>query len=239
MVIGTAQKKRCPTSARLPTMYSELNCAAILFDLDGVLIDSTPAVARVWSSWAREHGLNAEEVIAHAHGRPSVATIREFLPQADADRENSKVERREIEDLEGIIPLPGALELLRALPPDRWTIVTSGTRALARVRMRAAGLPAPKKFITADDISHGKPDPEPYLKGAAALGFRADVCLVLEDAPAGVRAGKAAGAKVVAMRTTGAEGELRKAGADWVLENCAAIRLLSAGKELKLKIRQS
>lgn len=202
---------------------TRLRCSALVFDLDGVLIDSTPAVARVWRRWAEEHGLNPEEVIAHAHGRPSVATIREFLPGADAEAENSVVEGREIEDLEGVVPLPGALELLRKLPADHWTIVTSGTRALAETRIRAAGLPLPEKMITADDIIHGKPDPEPYLKGIASLGFPADECVVLEDAPAGIEAGKAAGAKVIAFRTTAKESLLRAAGADWIVNNCGDI----------------
>ncbi len=123
----------------------EVQCQALLFDLDGVLIDSTPAVTRVWSKWARARGFDPEEVVAHAHGRPSIATVREYLPNADHEAENRIVEQSEIEDLEGVVPLPGARELLESLPAERWTIVTSGTRALASVRLRAAGLPAPSK----------------------------------------------------------------------------------------------
>src|SRR5579862_6115536 len=204
----------------------ETQCAALLFDLDGVLINSTPAVARVWHRWAMERGFNPEEVVARAHGRPSLTTVREYLPNADHEAENKEVERREIEDLEGVIPLPGALELLASLPPDRWTIVTSCTRPLAEVRIKAAGLPLPKKLITSNDITHGKPDPEPYLKGASVLGFPSEDCIVVEDVPAGVRAGKAAHAKVIAFRTTVDEPLLRDAGADWVLNNCSQIRLL-------------
>jgi mannitol-1-/sugar-/sorbitol-6-phosphatase len=150
---------------------TEIHCAALLFDLDGVLINSTPAVARVWRRWAIEHGFNPEEVVARAHGRPSLTTVREYLPNSDHEAENREVERREIADLEGVIPLPGALDLLASLPDDRWTIVTSCTRPLAEVRIRAAGLPLPKKLITSNDITHGKPHPEPYLKGASVLGF--------------------------------------------------------------------
>jgi hypothetical protein len=117
-----------------------LTCSALLFDLDGVLIDSTPAVARVWHRWALDHGFNPEEVVARAHGRPSLATVRDYLPHADHDAENREVERREIADLAGVVPLPGALALLASLPPDRWTIVTSCTRRLAEVRIQAAGL---------------------------------------------------------------------------------------------------
>jgi len=205
----------------------EIHCAALLFDLYGVLINSTPAVARVWRGWAVEHGFNPDEVVARAHGRPSLTTVREYLPNSDHEAENLEVERREIADLEGVVPLPGALDLLASLPPDRWTIVTSCTRPLAEVRIRAAGLPLPTTMITSSDITHGKPHPEPYLKGASLLGFPPRECIVLEDVPAGVRAGKAAGAKVIAFQTTVRESALREAGADWILNNCAGIRLLN------------
>jgi mannitol-1-/sugar-/sorbitol-6-phosphatase len=215
---------------------TQIRCAALLFDMDGVLINSTPAVARVWRRWAIEHGFNPEEVVARAHGRPSLTTVREYLPNADHEAENHEVERREIADLEGVVPLPGALDLLASLPEDRWTIVTSCTRRLAEVRIRAAGLPLPKKLITSNDIVQGKPHPEPYLKGASALGFPPTECVVLEDVPAGVRAGKAAGAKVIAFRATVQESVLRDAGADWILNNCADIRLLESGESLKLAL---
>src|ERR1700730_7647937 len=215
---------------------TQIHCAALLFDMDGVLIDSTPAVARVWSRWAIERGFDPEEVVANSHGRPSLMTVHEYLPNADHEAENREVERREIEDLEGVIPLPGALDLLASLPADRWTIVTSCTRPLAEVRIRAAGLPLPKKMITSNDITHGKPHPEPYLKGAASLGLPPTECVVLEDVPAGVRAGKAAGAKVIALQTTVSESALREAGADWILNNCAQIRLLERAGDLKLAI---
>lgn len=215
---------------------TQIRCAALLFDMDGVLINSTPAVARVWRRWAIEHGFDPEEVVARAHGRPSLTTVREFLPTANHEAENREVERREIEDLDGVVPLPGALDLLASLPEDRWTIVTSCTRPLAEVRIRAAGLPLPKKLITSNDIVHGKPHPEPYLKGAVVLGFPPVECVVLEDVPAGVRAGKAAGAKVIAFKTTVQESALRKAGADWVLNDCSDIRLLNVDQDLKLEL---
>jgi sugar-phosphatase len=130
-----------------------------------------------------------------------------------------------MQDLEGVVLLPGAQELLAQLPPDRWTIVTSSTRNLATVRLRAAGLPIPEKFITATDIVHGKPHPEPYSKAAVLLGFPSTDCVVIEDVPAGVQAGKAAGARVIGFTTTVSGDELVTAGAKWIAENCAAISL--------------
>ena len=202
---------------------TRIACSAVLFDLDGVLVDSTPAVERVWAWWARERGFEPTEVVRRAHGRPSITTLREYLPDADYEAENREVERREIEDLEGVAPLAGALELLRALPPERWAIVTSCTRPLAEVRLRAAGLPRPAKFVTSSDVKNGKPAPEPYLKGAEMLGFAPGDCVVVEDAPAGIIAGKSAGARVIAFPTTSPVEELRAARADWVVENCASI----------------
>jgi sugar-phosphatase len=202
-----------------------ISCSALLFDMDGVLIDSTPAVARVWTSFALRHGFNPAEVVHRAHGRPSIITVREYLPNADHLAENQEIERGEIVDLDGIVPLPGALELLRALPRGRWAIVTSCTRRLAGVRLKTSGLPQPEVFVTSNDIANGKPAPDPYLKGAQLLGFAARECVVVEDAPAGVRSGKAAGARVIGLCTTMAERELWDAGADWVLRDCAAIAL--------------
>jgi len=200
----------------------------LLFDLDGVLVDSTPAVARVWTKWALAHGFDPEETVRLAHGRPSLATIRDLLPNADFVAENEVVLRGEIEDTDGVVPLPGARELLDSLPPDRWAIVTSCSRPLAEVRLNAAGLPVPRHLLTSDDVTNGKPAPEPYLKGAALLGFPASKCLVFEDAPAGVLAGKAAGAMVVAFRTTAADEELGTAGADWIVRGCSSLSLVES-----------
>jgi mannitol-1-/sugar-/sorbitol-6-phosphatase len=198
-------------------------CKGVLFDLDGVLADSTPAVARVWTIWANKHGFDPEETVRRAHGRPSLATIRELLPKADHDSENRTVERMEIEDVEGVVALPGAQELLQTLPLRRWTIVTSCTRPLALVRLRAAGLPIPVKLVTSDDITNGKPNPEPYLKGAELLGLAAANCVVIEDAPAGIRAGKGSNARVIALQTTERDSSLREAGADWIVKDCASV----------------
>ena len=206
--------------------------------MDGVLINSTPAVARVWGRWARQHGFEPAAVIAKAHGRPSLMTVQEYLPDADHELENRVVERMEIEDLDGIVPLPGAAELLTSLPPDRWTIVTSATRALADVRLHAAGLPAPKSMITATDIRHGKPHPEPYLKAAAKLGFVGEDCIVVEDAISGIRAGKAARARVIAFPTTVDRAVLSKAGPNWILRNCADMSAVNQDGLLALTLRE-
>jgi sugar-phosphatase len=202
----------------------KIHCRGVLFDLDGVLVDSTPAVARVWTIWANKHGFVPEEVVRQAHGRPSIATIRDLLPNADHQAENREVERGEIEDTDGVNPLPGALKILQALPQDRWTIATSCTRRLAEVRIRAAGLPIPKHMITSTDVQRGKPDPEPYLKAARLLGFPPADCIVVEDAPAGIRAGKASGARVLALRTTAPDPELTQSGATWIANDLSWLR---------------
>jgi mannitol-1-/sugar-/sorbitol-6-phosphatase len=208
---------------------TRISCAALLFDMDGVLVDSTPAVVRVWTRWAARHGFDAAEVVHRAHGRPSITTVREYLPNGDHLAENKEIERDEVTDLDGVVPLPGARELLSALPRGRWTIVTSCSRRLAEVRIKTSGLPVPKVFVTSSDITNGKPAPDPYLKGAEVLGFAPRDCVVVEDAPAGVRSGKAAGARVIALRTTMTERELWDAGADWLVQDCSAIALDSPG----------
>ncbi|HZQ95153.1 MAG TPA: HAD family hydrolase [Candidatus Sulfotelmatobacter sp.] len=213
-----------------------IQCSALLFDMDGVLIDSTPAVARVWRDWALARNFDPREVVARAHGRPSIMTIREYLPDADHQAENRIVERAEMEDLEGVVPLPGARDLLAALPPERWTISTSSTRPLAEVRLRAAGLSIPEKMVTSSDITHGKPHPEPYLKAAAALGFAPDECVVVEDVPAGIQAGRAAGARVIAFPTTFPEEKLVAAGANWVVRNCSEMELEASEPELRIRL---
>ena len=219
-----------------------IQCRGVLFDLDGVLVDSTPAVARVWSQWAREHGMDPEETVRKAHGRPSIATVRELLPEADAEEEDEKIEHRELNDMEGMVALPGAVDLLSVLPEDRWGVVTSGTRSLASKRLHTAGLPVPKHFVTASDIRLGKPDPEPYLIGVENLEFPAADCVVVEDAPAGVRSGRAAGARVIALRTTAGDDELKEAGANWIVDDLSKVLvtvLNGDGLELALDLNSA
>jgi sugar-phosphatase len=220
---------------------TSLRCRGVLFDMDGVLVDSTAAVARVWSVWAQKHGLDADTVVKIAHGRPSISTIRELLPGSDHEAEDREVERLEIEDVEGIAALPGAAELLRAIPSNKYAIVTSATRALAEVRLRAAGLPVPANLVTARDVQRGKPSPDPYLMGARILGVPPVECVVIEDSPSGVRAGKAAGARVVALRTTATDEELQEAGADWIVDDCAelSINFPSSSEEFFLLARRT
>jgi sugar-phosphatase len=215
-----------------------IDTQALLFDMDGVLIDSTPAVARVWTKWALAHGFEPKEVVRRAHGRPSITTVRELLPHSDHEAENARIERAEIEDIEGVIPLPGALDIMRGLPEHRWAVVTSSTRPLAEARIRAAGLPTPPLFITSSEVSRGKPDPEPYIKAAQALGFSPNDCVVLEDTLAGIEAGKRAGARVIAFPTTIPTEELRRACPDWMVQNCNSIKVFAENGRIRIELKE-
>jgi sugar-phosphatase len=185
----------------------------ILFDMDGVLMDSTPSVERVWRNWAAQHGLDPDRIAPLAHGRRSIETIRAVAPELDAEKENVIVEQMEIDDKDGVTALPGAAELVAHLPPDRFAIVTSATRPLAVARLGYAGIPVPRHTITADDVTHGKPSPEPFLKGAALLGFAPEDCLVFEDSPAGIASARSAGMKAIALQTTYPADQLQAANA--------------------------
>lgn len=200
--------------------------------MDGVLVDSTPAVARVWTRWALKHNLDPNYVVHFSHGRTSLTSIRELLPHADPAvhlEENRWMERGEIQEIADVVALPGAQQLLALVPPRQIAVVTSSTRPLAEVRLRATNLwPHVAHLITASDIQRGKPDPEPYLKGAAALHLDPQLCVVIEDAPFGIRAGKAAGARVLGVRTTVSDRILRDAGADWIVNDCSSLRISSA-----------
>ena len=201
-----------------------LECDAILFDLDGVLVDSARVVVRTWHTWAGEWGLDAERFMEIAHGRRPAETLRLIAPELDAEAEAAELEKIEVNDTDGILEVEGALELLGSLPDDAWTVVTSGSRALASGRMRHVGLPLPERFVTADDVENGKPHPEAYLKGAEILGASPEACVVIEDAPAGVQAAKAAGMRVVAVATTHREEELHEA--DVVVGALSDVRVL-------------
>jgi sugar-phosphatase len=214
---------------RVGSPATQITCKGLLVDMDGVLVDSTPAVARVWSRWALKHNMDPEYVVHFAHGRMCLDSLRELLPHADPAvhlAENEWMERGEIEDVADVIALPGAKELLAAVPPGRLTVVTSATRALAEVRLRVTHLwEHVAHLVTASDIQRGKPDPEPYLKGAAAIHLAPQDCVVIEDAPSGTRSGKAAGCRVLAVRTTTEDASLLAAGADWIANDCASLHL--------------
>lgn len=218
---------------------SQVSTQALLFDMDGVLINSIPAVERVWSRWAAKRGFDVHEVLRHAHGRPSIATLRDLVPDADHAAENRRLEQEEIDDVADIVPLPGVQALLASLPPERWAIVTSCTRRLAEVRIRAAGLPVPKLFITSSDITHGKPHPEPYRKGAAGLGLAPEQCIVVEDALAGIASGRGAGSRVIAFTTTSTIADLLAAGPDWIVRDASAIEAAVSQAGLALELEES
>jgi mannitol-1-/sugar-/sorbitol-6-phosphatase len=188
----------------------------------------------VWRRWAQAHDLDPEYVIQLAHGRRSVETIRVVAPQLVAEKENLLVEQMEIEDKDGVRVIPGACELLRSLPAQRFTIVTSATMALALARLEYAGLPVPARIVTADDVVNGKPHPEPYLKGAELLGFAPADCMVFEDTPAGVQAAKGAGMKAIALTTTYRAEELCLS--DAVLSSCLDVMAGFKGGELRLEL---
>lgn len=193
---------------------------AVLVDLDGTLVDSSGPVRRVWHAFAARHGLDPDHVHRFAQGRPSRETVRLLAPDADTAAEADDLERAEVSDADGIVALPGARELLTGGQP--LAIVTSCSRALATVRLRAAGLPIPPVLVSADDVLQGKPNPTCYLLGAHRLHADPSRCLVLEDAPAGIAAGRAAGAKVLALRTTHPDHDLHEA--DALVDDLSALR---------------
>jgi len=175
-----------------------VRCKGVLFDMDGILISSIGSVERSWTKWAVSRGVDPVHTLSIAHGRRSIETVVELRPDLDAAAENEIIEQMEMDDTEGVEVLPGVHALLAALPPERWTVVTSATRPLARVRLAAGGIPVPARIVTADDVSEGKPHPAPYLAGAALLGFKPEECVVFEDAASGTKAGRAAGCIVIA-----------------------------------------
>jgi sugar-phosphatase len=199
------------------------DCAVILFDLDGVLVDSTGSVTRQWRRWAEEHNLDAQKVVEIAHGVRTIEIVRKLAPHLGAEAEVKRIEKREADDQEGVAVMPGAAELLKAIPEGRWCVVTSGTRYLATARLKLANLPTPQVLVSADDVSKGKPDPEPYLMGAKLLGMKPAECLVIEDAPAGIRAAHAGGMKAIGITSTYPASELQEA--DAVVQKLAQIKV--------------
>jgi sugar-phosphatase len=176
----------------------EIRCKGVLFDMDGILISSIGSVERSWTKWAEMRGVDPEFALKMAHGRRAIETAALLRPDLDREAELRLIEDIEMADGDGVAVLPGVLDLLCALPAGRWTVVTSATDRLARQRLELAGIPVPDRLVTADDVEQGKPDPAPYLAGAALLGLAPEDCVVLEDAESGTQAGRAAGCTVIA-----------------------------------------
>jgi sugar-phosphatase len=188
-----------------------LECQAILFDVDGVLVDSRAVVERTWVLWAKRHRINPDGIVAKAHGRRTIETIRALAPQLDADAEKAWLESAELQDTADLVALPGAASALASVPDARRALVTSGGRALALTRMNAASLPIPAVVVSADDVLTGKPAPDCYLLAAQRLGVDPKECVVVEDTAPGVAAARAAGSRVVALTTTFPEDSLTEA----------------------------
>jgi sugar-phosphatase len=203
-----------------------LTCEALLFDLDGVLVDSTACIEHTWRTWAARHGLDGDALVRTAHGRYALETVRLVAPHLDARAELAALAAHEARATEGVFEVPGARELLAGLPSNRWAVVTSGVRPVAEHRLRYVGLPTPAVMVCADEITRGKPDPEGYLTAAARLGIAPAACVVVEDAPAGLEAARAGGMRAIALATTYRAEELR--GADAVAH---------ALDELKVRVR--
>jgi sugar-phosphatase len=175
-----------------------IRCKGILFDMDGVLISSLGSVERSWTKWAGMRGVDPAHACRIAHGCRSIETVAKLRPDLDPEAENKVIEDLEIEDTDGVEALPGVLKLLEALPRSSWTVVTSATEPLARVRLGAGGVSVPERIITSESVRKGKPDAAPYLAGAALLGFAPKECVVFEDAASGTKSARAAGCTVVA-----------------------------------------
>lgn len=199
-----------------------------LFDLDGTLVDSLPVVERSWRCWAKSYGIDPDAVLDFIHGKQAITTLRHFMPdksEAEIQAEFLRLEHIEATDLDGIRALPGAIELLEHLEANAipWAIVTSGSIPVAHARHRAAGLPTPEVFVTAEQVKHGKPQPDAYLLGAELLGLPPQMCLVVEDAQAGIQAGIAAGCLVAAVNVPAETPELLEV--DFVLSTLDALRV--------------
>jgi sugar-phosphatase len=203
----------------------QLRCDALLFDLDGVLVDSRAVVERTWRRWAQRHQLDPEVILRVAHGRRTRDTLQAMVPHLNLDSEVAWLDAAELADFDGLFAVEGALRLLSTLPANAWGVVTSGGHRLARRRLVSAGLPVPAVLVTSEDVTLGKPAPDGYRLAAERLGFEPSSCLVFEDAPAGVVAGRAAGARVVALTTTHSPQQLPSA--DAVISNLAGISVQS------------
>ncbi len=200
-----------------------LKCDAIIFDLDGVLVDSNGIAERHMRAWTERHGISFDHIASLHHGRTTVETIRLVAPHLDAKTEAALLEGAEAVDTDGLVAFARAAQLLASLPPDLWAIATSGTRQTAMIRLSHVGLPLPGVLVTADDVAAGKPSPEPYLLAATRLGIDPTRCVVIEDAPAGIASARAAGARVIGV--TSSNSEYKLAGADIIVGRFADLRV--------------
>jgi sugar-phosphatase len=230
---STAGPLRSYYDSRVHSPFS-LECAAILFDLDGVLVNSAVCVERTWQQWALRHHLDPAHVIEIAHGRRTIETIRLAAPHLPADEEATALEAGDSHTTEGIFEVPGARELLLRLPTNAWAIVTSGIRAVATLRIRLTQLSMPEILVCGDEITRGKPDPEGYLTAAKRLGISPADCVVVEDAPAGLGAARAGGMRSIGVSGTYAPSAL--AMADWTIPDLKTLRVTRADHGLPLRI---
>ncbi len=205
----------------------------ILFDMDGVLLSSIGSVRRCWRRWAKMYGVPNAEEYEVPHGVRAIDIVKSLRPDIDPQEGLRAIEEMEVEDVGDLQVLPGVKTLLAGLPLERWAIVTSSTRRLLLARLKAAGLPVPERIISADDVERGKPDPEPYRRGAELLELRPEECLVVEDAPSGVGAGKAAGSRVLGVLGTHSAAELH--GADWIVGSLEGLAVKVDPKGLELR----
>ncbi|MFN8580240.1 MAG: HAD-IA family hydrolase [Gemmatimonadaceae bacterium] len=219
----------------MPTSVVTLEASSILFDMDGVLVDSRAIVERAWRRWAVQHGLDVTAILAVAHGRRTRDTVAEVAPHLDAAREGHWLDATERQETIGLVAVPGAGELLATLPRDRWAVVTSADQALARERLGACGLPLPDLLISTDMVPRGKPDPDGYLLAAERLGFDAASCLVFEDSAPGIAAGRAAGMRVVGVATTQARDAIR--GVEAVIDDQTDVVVRPGRSGLSITLR--
>ncbi|HEV8357179.1 MAG TPA: HAD-IA family hydrolase [Gemmatimonadales bacterium] len=211
--------------------------AALLFDMDGVLVDSGAVVERSWRRWAARRGLDPAPFLEAAHGRRTMETLREVRPDLELAEEVAWLDAAELADVEGIVAVAGAPELLRAVPPGAWALVTSAGRELVERRLGAAGLPRPRVLVSSEDVTRGKPAPDGYLLGARRLGRAAAECVVFEDSPPGTAAGRAAGARVVALTTTHRPDQLGEVAA--VVADFRAVRVRGSAGDLTVELDPS